>query len=548
MSKIYPELIKDIRKTIGFPGLYLPISIASVFLIVFLVIRATFFFDNTYDVSTYGLPKIALYFQNDSIFHLSFLNDLRIDANERNGELIFLHCLLITDDIRYLGLAGVEVWLGIFISIIFAAKTLRINNEGAIAVGLLVASAPIIFGLSGITKGDSSAVLNFASASGFLFAAINYGVTKSRLYFILVALALAISCKMTIIFGCITILLIALICFSRNNSLFLAGGFKFYSIVLVSLSFAFTKQIQNIFIYAEPLKRAGWEKSVAGLKWNNLNQGFPDLVSWLLGLNGDLLPSGFQDDMGKGFGLVFLTIGAFAAINIFNSKLRPERNVFFQYATVILIAILLSALLLTSYIPNHLVGFSGNWTRFLAPYFVVIACISLALIYRYVENSRPLVYCFLSIITIASFYQIYCDTKPSNIISCYGRGDFLSKIFNYNRSKSRFGFNEGEAEIKSLYLLTSGKNIPVLVFCVDGDVPIYKFFGDNNNWIVTLTDDPKLFLNYCDYSSYKYIAIAHKTELPFNPTFLSKVASNCSFEKYAESKYYQIYNNTEILP
>ncbi len=491
-----------------------PIILSLAFLLLglflfLLLLRAVYFFDNTYDVVNYGYSKIALLFQNNSIFYLSGLQDLRIDASERNGELYFLHAFLFSSDLRLIGLAGVEVWICIFFGILFLLRQFEVEQISALALALFLSSAPVIFGLSGITKGDAWAIFNFTCATGFLLSSLRYpNFSAARFFFFIVFLTLAATSKMTVAFGVAPMFLYGAVLFLKKKGCKLS--LSWLAALFLCGIIAANKQLQNLLVYANPFKRQEWETSVSGFKWENFNGGLPDLLRWVFGLQGDLCLTGWQVDMLKGMGLVFVIILlAVGILLFFDIKLKATTGNIISRPTLIVSVISLVGLFcVISYIPNQMGAFQEHWCRFLTPYSVVLACICLAWISNKARASVGVKYIILLIALAGGFYHLAVALKTSNILSHRGKADMVEKIFNYDRFESRFGkdFQPGD-KMKLHYEQNRDRNMNVLAYTLDYDAPYFWIFGDNFAWNVDITDREDKFIDKIKENNYDIICI-----------------------------------------
>lgn len=505
------KVATEIRKALTKNPIILSLAFLLLGLFLFLLLlRAVYFFDNTYDVVNYGYSKIALLFQNNSIFYLSGLQDLRIDASERNGELYFLHAFLFSSDLRLIGLAGVEVWICIFFGILFLLRQFEVEQISALALALFLSSAPVVFGLSGITKGDSWAIFNFTCATGFLVSGYKSpNFSAARFFFFILFLALAATSKMTIAFGVAPMFLYGAVIFlkKKGRQLSISWLVALFLCVLIAAN----KQLQNLLVYANPLKRQEWETSVSGFKWENFIGGWPDFLRWLFGFQGDLSFTGWQVDMIKGMGLVFVLILMAVVILLFSrSSIKPMPQSWIFRLIVFISAISLFGLFcIISYIPNQMEAFQRHWCRFLAPYFVVLACAWLAWIVSKAKPKGAWTSVFLIVALTGGFYHLIASLKSSNILSHRGKSDMVNQIFKYDRFESRFGkdFLPGDM-MKRLYKQNRGQKMNVLAYTVNYDAPYFWIFGDNFGWNADITDNENEFVEKINKQKYDILFIS----------------------------------------
>jgi len=512
--KLVNELKKSALKIKGILHenffILIPACLLFLFFSSIILIRAVYFFDNTFDVENYGYTKIAFLYQNNSIFYLSGLEDLRIDASERNGELFFLHSFLLCRDLRLIGLAGVEVWFSILFSIFFLLRQLKVDKTASAIFAIFLSSAPVVFGLSGITKGDSWAILNLTFATAFLVSIIKSPrFSESRFFFFTIFLTLAATSKMTTSFGVAPMFVYGLWVASRKPGRTIS--FTGFAGLLLCLVVASNKQIQNFFVYNNPLKRQQWESSVGGFKIENFLTSWSDFLPWLFGLQGDLAITGAQNDMTKGMGLVFIILflglgGTF----LLQRKIYDFKKINFNEVLPLFLVIIIASFCVMTYIPNKMEVFEKHWCRFLAPYFIILACFSFAALARGIKSNSGIQTTLLLIITSAGFYHLAASLKTSTVLSHRGKKDMIQQILNPNPVASRFGLEFGPGpEVVDIYKNYNQKPLRILVYTLDYGSPYSWTFGDNFVWHTVVTDKADLFLELLQGQDFDYFCIAH---------------------------------------
>jgi hypothetical protein len=471
--------------------------------LLLVVVRAVYFFDNSFDVEGYGYSKIAFYFQNNSIFHITGLHDLRIDSFERNGELNFLHAFLITRDIRFFGLAGVEVWMGIILSTFFLLRSLEVGRMISWVFAFLLGSAPAVYGLSSITKGDSWSAMYFVLAVAFLVLIRNKGFRDARFFFFVVFLALAATSKLSMAFAVVLFLPLGL-WISLKDAEFRFRPEPWILTILAGFCVS-NKQIQNIFVFGNPFKHNGWP---CGFALENLLGSLPTVFEWAWGLHGDLNPFDWQCDILKGFGLVFWVLFCISLYFIFNKKgvSHIHRSKIIGGAVVVLLCFV-SGFAFAAYVIT--VNFD-IFCRFLLPHFLVIACFCIAgIFFLFSKNPR---FSSMAIIacSLAMAFHWFAAIKPSSTLSHKGKWDMLDRIVNYDRFQSRLGsgYTQG-TEAEELYKSKSSQPIRMLVYTLDFYSPYSWAFGDNFAWQTTVTDQRDKFLELLRSGHFDYFCVAH---------------------------------------
>ncbi|HEY0966798.1 MAG TPA: hypothetical protein VGD88_05380 [Opitutaceae bacterium] len=441
--------------------------------------RAIFFFDTTYDVLTYGLSKIALYLQDGSVFHLTGLADLRIDANERNGELLFLHYLLAGDDLRWMALGGVESWLTLWLAAWFLVSALGASPRTCAAAALLTSSSPLLFGLSGVTKGDALAIAWIVASSGWLLQRRD----NFSFFFFWVALAHAVNCKISAAFPGLGLVLVQALALLRERRLASIG------VVLATGAatiICFSKPIQNALAFGRPFLRTSHESDLAGFSWGNTIEALQRFPAWFLGIQPDNLPWGSQGDLGKSLGLA--GIASLCALGVF-ARFRsrsadndrapaPKSNV-----GAALVAMALGTLTLFSIMPVYDPELDLHSYRFGAPAAVATILVLIALgasaAPTRIKAALPL------LLVAASGWHWLCDTNASPTLSHYGRRDLVGRLFNYDRTKARFGYWMSNSAMPQNFvrlqqLQQDDRDVGIIL--TDGNAPLAWALGDRLNW------------------------------------------------------------------
>jgi hypothetical protein len=470
------------------------------------LVRAVYFFDNIFDVEGYGYSKIAFYFQNNSIFHITGLRDLRIDSFERNGELNFLHAFLITRDIRFFGLAGVEVWIGIILSTFFLLRSLEVGRMISLVYAFLLGSAPAVYGLSSITKGDSWSAMYFVLAVGFLVLIRNKGFCDARFFFFVVFLALAAASKLSMAFAVVLFLPLGL-WISLKDAEFQFKPVAWILTILAGLCIS-NKQLQNIFVYGNPFQQDEWSKEHGGFALENLIASLPKVFDWIWGLQGDLIPLGHQNDSLKGFGLVFWILLFLVLFCIFQKRFASQipRSKFLEGGLVVLMA-LATGLAFAAYVKT---GHFDLYCRFLLPHFLVIACFCIAGIFFPFSKSPRFSMLVMIACSLAMAFHWFGALKTSTTLTHRGKWDMLDRIVNYDRFQSRFGLDFAPGpEAVELYKSKSGQPVRMLVYTLDYFATYSWVFGDNFAWQTTVTDQREKFLELLQNGNFDYFCVAH---------------------------------------
>lgn len=486
--------INEFKKFIQSSSVYTRYLVFLLFIFLFLfislnLIRGAVFNDTTYDVDVYGIPKIALYYQNNSIFNTSGSSDLRIDAYERNGELNFLHGLLITRNPKFLGIVSNEIWISIFVGIYALSRVVGAFRFDALLIGTFLSTAPIIYGMSAVTKGDSYVVAFFLYGVYYLIQLIKGGNPQFGMFFFFVSLALACGTKMTSAYGVLALIFI-LICYKKYWNF---PKWSELTLIVLSCAVASSKALQNLFLYGDPFKRSDWEKQISGFSWNNFVSGIQNTLEWIFPTGTHFSISGYLNDMEKTMGLTFyvLVLGLFFLFyHIFarrHNTLHTISETLRGIECKIIFLVLLAAVFLFSMIPTEHPGFKGNWGRYLMPYAITIATLSCVMVFRF---CRPLRSQFIlsMCISIAILYNVIQASRPSAIITAHGRIEAIKHIFLFNNNSSKPTFSLIEARLHSFFekLAMHVKNVNIIQ--INTNIPIAAAFGPMFQWNVSIFD------------------------------------------------------------
>lgn len=463
---------------------HLPVLVLGVMALGLVLVRAAFFFDTTYDSLTYSLTKLGFYAQNQSVFYLSGLSDLRIDAYERNGELAFLHHLLITGDTRWLALGGVDAWLLLLAAFLFLLRVLGVSRALALATSLFVTLCPIVFGLSGVTKGDALAAGCLVAATGWLLRGTGAGFSQARFALFACALALAVTAKLSAAFAAVGLAALFVTLLARKRhwpQLVTCVLIAFVALV------CFAKAMQNVMVYRNPFQRTSLEEQSGGFSLRNLQDGLTGGLRWFLGGKPDSLPWGHHSDLEKGMGLAGLAaVLLLGGALVWGKRAGPAGSGLAARAPALLTGVVLigCTVVLLARVPWRGEGFAGNAMRYLLPYALPLVGLLFAFAFTRLRGSVGL----LIAVTALGAYHWLCDTNASSTMSHLGRSDLIRRVLHYDKFAARFGYyfkQLGSPEIIQQVRAEQATAMPVLVIPQQSDLPLFWLFGNNLNWRVT---------------------------------------------------------------
>ncbi|WP_412755992.1 hypothetical protein [Legionella bozemanae] len=213
-------------------GLIALLGALAVFLT--LAYRSFYFYDNTWDAIVYGLTRIDFYAHSHTLFINQPTQAINIFSSEWNGELNSLFYLLCVDNEQACSFGNVEIWLLSFLGYSWLSGIFGVPAHFRFFSGLLLASTPVILGLTTTVKGDLLASTCFAIGIGFTFRALSKEDSQNsalNLLFAYSSFGLAMGAKIIVLpFVCLTIFFLMAIFLSNKKSnwlIFLSGVFLF---------------------------------------------------------------------------------------------------------------------------------------------------------------------------------------------------------------------------------------------------------------------------------------------------------------------------------
>jgi len=229
------------------------ITVFSIFgVFIFLTIRSFYFFDGTWDALTYELTRIFTFAQAHSLLTTQPTIGQAIYCYAWNGELNALFYLLMTNNDQAVSFSNVEIWLLLCFSFAWLSSIFKAPKSLCLLGGLVLACAPVWFGLVVTVKGDLLMAATLIASMGFLWR-VNRSITFSLDYiFIAAALGLASGSKTTA-------LPFALLSITQLFFLYLTKAKKFISIntILICICVFFVGNFRyflNFYQFQEPFK------------------------------------------------------------------------------------------------------------------------------------------------------------------------------------------------------------------------------------------------------------------------------------------------------
>jgi len=237
-------------------------SVLFAALAVFMLFRAAFFQEFTLDAQTYGLSRLGLWMNYQTILVHMPTEQVNIFSNEWNGELNALLYGLAAGNIQGFMFGNVEVLLVVFLSVVWLARLLGASEGWSCLVALALATSPACLGLAGTFKGDLLAVAAVVMAAGW---AVTF-VRSPRPVFLALAIgccSLAVGAKITAVFPCLAIaLVVGWEALRRLKLRPLTLGIAMGAVLSLPLV---SRYLANAVVYGTPLKRTSNETMAAGI-------------------------------------------------------------------------------------------------------------------------------------------------------------------------------------------------------------------------------------------------------------------------------------------
>lgn len=256
MRDLWNSSVGWVRRLEGSRLLWVLSGVMGAAVAALLLVRVFFYFDLTWDTLSYSQPKIAFYYQQGSIFFNANAGDLRIDVNERNGELLFLHFVLLSGKTQALGFGYLWHWGSLVLGTFILLRRLGVKDDLSAFGALVFSMAPIQFAHITLVKGDTLALVYLVMALCFWKSD---RAIEDRLTGGLLALAMAVCCKFTAIFAAATVGTLLLWEMVKRKTW--PGWLRSVLLFVLGL-LIFNKAVQNLLIWGNPFKRRESENEI----------------------------------------------------------------------------------------------------------------------------------------------------------------------------------------------------------------------------------------------------------------------------------------------
>jgi hypothetical protein len=168
--------------------------------------RSLFFYDYTWDAQNYGLPRLALWMNYESVLVHMPTTQINLFANEWIGEINALCYGIVAGSYQGFAFGNLEVLLWLAVGAGWVATLLGAPRYWALCLSAVLASSPAILGLASTVKGDLAAVAMLLISLGWLLC-LKSGRASGGLAsaMLAISLALAVACKITAAFPALAI-------------------------------------------------------------------------------------------------------------------------------------------------------------------------------------------------------------------------------------------------------------------------------------------------------------------------------------------------------
>lgn len=322
-----------------------------------MMFRSLVYLDNTLDAQTYGLVRLGIWMNYQSILVIMPTLQVNVFANEWNGELIGLLYGIAAGSIQGFQFGCVEQLIVLFVSALWLLRGLGAGKSWSILAATAIATTPAVLGLASVVKGDLLACAALVMAAGGLFELRRHPVAASMI--VTASLALAVGSKVTAAVGVAAIAGIALYLVVREGMVrrAAAGVLLGAPIAFVTLS----RFVVNFIEYGTPLKRVEAEKIAPGLEtlWTSL-----DYIARMTVTFGPERAAILGWSLAGGAGLVV----SFSAVAFALRKREQETS----HLRTFLIVLSVGATVATAYfVPTY----PWSYRYFLPMILVVVACL-----------------------------------------------------------------------------------------------------------------------------------------------------------------------------
>lgn len=165
---------------------------------IYVMFHNSFFFDGTWDAHTYGMPRIELFTQKETLFVNMRSQALNIFCNEWNGELNGIFYRIMSETNQGIFWGNAENFFYGTIIVWWFCKKIGINNLGRHLGVLFYCGMPVVVFMAMTLKGDFLAIIFFLTSVAWLY---DYFNTKSSfsLCILIVSLGLLTGSKISMV-------------------------------------------------------------------------------------------------------------------------------------------------------------------------------------------------------------------------------------------------------------------------------------------------------------------------------------------------------------
>jgi hypothetical protein len=298
---------------------------------VYVVCHNALFFDSTWDAHVYGMPRIELFAQKQTLFVNMKSEVSNIFCNEWNGELNCIFYRIITGTNQGVFLANAENMFYSFFVVYWFCKKIGLNKLGRVISLLYYCGMPVIVLLAMTLKGDFVAIPFFVSSVMWLK---DYIFTKRNhaLFFLILALGLAAGSKITMVPFAGLCAISVLVCLMVDNRRYwieqIVKNGRALLIGILSVLISCFRYILNFVYYGNFFLRTKNEK--VDLSFEHLTTSVKQLVKTVFWCDNAFTHTGtvwaLNQDMGIiGMLFVFLLVPILAVWIIKCSKNTPPK-------------------------------------------------------------------------------------------------------------------------------------------------------------------------------------------------------------------------------
>lgn len=265
------------------------------------------FYDSTWDAHTYGLPRIEMFIQKESLFVNMKTEALNIFCNEWNGEINGIFYGIMGGNNQCIFWGNAEIFIYSFVVVDWFCNKIGINRLGRNICLLFYCGMPIVVLLAMTLKGDLLAITLFLLSLGWLIAYLK-DEDNNSLFFLIISLGLLAGTKISMLpfVGLCTLSILLFYIISSTSvkvlRLKIVSAFQplFWGVILAAVGCF--RYILNFVFYGDFFQRVGTEK--INISWGNFKTSLTELIKTLFLTDNVFTHTGNVDVLNLDLGII----------------------------------------------------------------------------------------------------------------------------------------------------------------------------------------------------------------------------------------------------